>query len=564
MNQPVSTAVNIPAPHVPKRSGISLVWIVPIVVAAVGGWLIFKTLAEKGPLITIAFKTAAGIEAGKTKIRYKDMDIGLVDSVRFSDDFSHVLISAQMANETELFLRRETRFWVVKPRLGLRGVSGLSTLISGSFIEIEPGGGAEQRHFEGLEAPPVVKAEESGRRVTMVSAELGSIGSGSPMYYRGILAGEVLGHELGSDGKSVLVYGFIKAPFDKLVRGNTRFWNVSGVDVEVSSEGISVRTESIQSVLLGGIAFETPESIQPVDTDLDEVVFTLHSDKDSVEENVFTQRLRFVLFFDGSVRGLNIDAPVEFKGIKVGKVVDVRLEFDSRDTTFRIPVMIEIEPERVIPRGGTGEDSSPLKLLSTLVDRGLRARLQTGSLLTGQLFVELDMHPDTPIRLVNAEIPYPQLPTIPASLAEITNSVKRFLVKLDGVDLKEISNELLATLKGTNQLVNSQELTMAIVDAQAAVGSLRSILSSVEQRAEPISENIVQASAAGHEALAKVQTTLDLLNNVLRSDSPLQYRAIQMTDELTETLRSIRIFVDLLERNPESVIFGKPVPGAKK
>ena len=556
----VTSAGRIPEPDVRHRQRLSPIWIVPLVVALVGGWLVWKTLSEQGPQITISFKTAEGIEAGKTRIRYKNIEIGLVEGLRFAEDFRSVLLTAQMARDTAPFLRRGTRFWVVKPQLGVRGVSGLSTLVSGAFIEIEPGQGAAQRHFEGLESAPVIRAEEAGRRVALLADDLGSLDAGSPVYYRGILAGEVLGHELGNDRKSVLVYAFVHAPFDRLVRGNTRFWNVSGVDVSVSSEGITVRTESIQTVLFGGIAFETPDAAEPPNTNLDEVVFTLHPDQKSIADDAFTQRVRFVLYFDGSVRGLNVGAPVEFKGIKVGQVVDVRLEFDPKDLSFRIPVVVEIEPERVIARGG-GQADTPYQVLSSLVDRGLRARLQTGSLITGQLFVELDMHPDTPLRLANAGAPYPELPTIPASLDEITTSVKNFLATLDKLDLEAIAVELLGTLKSTNTLFGSGELQQAVADAQAAVRAFREILVKVDRRVEPLAQHVDEALVTGRDTLARLQVTLTLMDEVLRSDSPLQYRVIEMVDELTETARSIRSFVDLMERNPQSVIFGKPAPG---
>lgn len=548
-----------PQPEVRRRSGPSLVWIVPLVVALVGGWLVYKTLSEKGPSITISFRTAEGIEAGKTKLRYKNIEVGLVQSVRFSDDFANVILGAQMAQGTEGFVGRGARFWVVRPQLSIRGVSGLSTLVSGAYIEVEPGQGATQRHFEGLESPPVVRAEEAGTRVTLVSDRLASLDSGSPVYYRGILAGEVLGHELGSDNKSVLIFAFVRAPFDQLVRSNSRFWNVSGIDVDVSSQGIAVRTESVQTVLFGGIAFDTPHTPEPVKADLDGVIFTLYEDRESIDERSFTQRLRFVLFFSGSVRGLNLGAPVEFKGIKVGQVMDVRLEFDPDDTSFRIPVLIEIEPERVISRN-TDETQSPYEMLETLVNRGLRARLQTGSLLTGQLFVELDMHPDTPITLVGAGSPYPELPTIPASLAEIERSLKSFLAKLESVNLEAISGELLGTLQGANALVNSPQVQGAMRDLEGSMKSLRSTLAKVDRRVEPIAQNIDATISAGRATLDKLQLTLDLVNDVLASDSPLQYRAVEMAEELTETARSIRIFVDLLQRNPDALIFGKPAP----
>ncbi|NKC15154.1 MAG: MCE family protein [Gammaproteobacteria bacterium] len=550
-----------PVPQVRKSGGPSIVWLIPLVVALAGAWLTYKTLAEKGPVITIAFRTAAGIEAGKTKLRYKNIEVGVVESVQFSDDFSYVLLTAQMAAQAATFLRRGSRFWVVRPRLSARGISGLGTLVSGAYIEVEPGAGAEQHHFEGLEAPPVVRADENGRRVTLIAPKLGSLGPGSPVSYRGIEAGEVLGHELGTDRKSVLIYAFIKAPFSQLVRSNTRFWNVSGVDVALNSAGLTVRTESMQAVMFGGIAFETSEASEPLKADLDEVVFTLFESKSSIAEQSFTKRVRFVLFFDGSVRGLNLGAPVEFKGIKVGAVVDIRLEFDATDTTFRIPVVIEIEPERIIFRDDKAPSAiglgPPVNVLTTLVERGLRARLQTGSLLTGQLFVELDMHPDTPIRLVQSGAPYPELPTIRASLEEITASVKGVLEKVNQFDFKRINDAILSTLEGANRLTNAPEIKTALNELEVALSAFGALARKVDARVEPMVSNVDKTMTLGHTALSKLQGTLRLVDDVLKSDSPLQGGYIQLADELTETARSIKSFVDLLARNPEAVIFGK-------
>ena len=469
MNEPLSEA-RPPTPRIKSKSGLSLIWLVPLLTAVVGGWLIYKTLSEKGPQITIEFKTAEGVEAGKTKIKYKSIEIGIVDSLEFSKDFASVILHVDMSKDSEAFLRRETRFWVIKPRLGLRGVSGLSTLVSGAFIEIEPGNGARRNHFIGLETPPVVKVEEAGKRIVLLTRRLGSVDAGSPIYYQGILAGEVLGYELGNDRKSIFVHAFIKSPFDELVRGNTRFWNVSGIDISVDSEGVNVRTESMSSFLFGGIAFETPDTLEKVKEDVDGLVFTLHDTYESIAEQSFTQRITCIMFFDGSVRGLAIGAPVEFKGIKIGVVTDIRLEFDRRDTSFRIPVLVEIEPERVIDRGA-GDAASAIQTLQTLIDRGLRAQLQTGSLLTGQLFVELDMHPDTPIHLVQADVPFPELPTIPASLEQITASIRGFLATLDKVALDKIAEELQGTLEGANRLINAPELTKAVRGTSDVINS---------------------------------------------------------------------------------------------
>ncbi len=526
-----------------------------MITALVGGWLIIKTLSEQGPEVTISFKTAEGIEAGRTKVKYKNVDIGVVEQIRFSEDLSNVILTAKFNKDTESFFRRNTRFWVVRPQLSLRGATGLSTLISGAYIEVEPGKGSPQLHFVGLEKQPVVTADEAGKKIVLISDKLRSIDTGSPIYYQGILAGEVLGHELGNDRKSIYIHAFIKDPYDQMIRGNTRFWNVSGMDVSLDADGLNIRTESIQALIFGGIAFETPATLEQATDDIDELVFTLFDSYESIEEYAYTRKIQFVLFFDGSVRGLNIGAPVEFKGIKIGSVLDIRLEVDSEDTSFRIPVLIEIEPERIIERD-TKEVASPYQLLKTLVDQGLRARLQTGSLLTGQLFVELGMYPDTPVVLSDEEMPYPELPTIAAAdFGSITESAERFMEKLNKVQIDVIGSELLATLEGANKIINAPQLESAVADLDEAMQSFRSILQKVDQ------SNLKQAINSGHAALDKLYVTLTLTNRILKPNSPLQYNLIQLTGELEETARSIRSLVEMLERNPQSLILGREAEG---
>jgi paraquat-inducible protein B len=545
-----------PEPVLRRRSGPSLVWLIPLLTALIGGWLIYKTFSEKGPALTISFMHAEGIEVGKTRIKHKNLDIGVVEGLRFSDDFARVVVLARLSKEAAPFLKRGTRFWVVKPSLGIRGISGLSTLISGAFIEIEPGQGATETNFIGLEVPPVVAANVAGRRVELVTTRLGSIDRGSPLYYQGILAGEVLGYEMANDYRSVLVHAFVKEPFDRLLRSSTLFWHASGVEMALGADGLRVQTESLQAMLFGGIAFDTPDAQDGASESTDGLVFTLFDDRRSIQDRAYTSKAKFVLHFGESVRGLAIGAPVEFKGIRIGAVTGIRLEYEPKSGTFLIPVVIEIEPERVFertPARGEGLRAAPQATFQALVKRGLRARLQTSSLLTGQLFVELDMHPKSRIRLTQAPGPYPELPTIPGGAGQMTGSIENILAKLDRIDLEAIGAELQGTLAGTNKLASQPELQRSIADLAASLASLRSILHKVDQHAEPITANLDKALVAARETLA-------LLDGVLAPDSPLHERSLRLAEELSEAARAIRALVDVLQRDPQSVMFGKKAP----
>ncbi len=546
------------SPKVTKRAGPSVVWIIPLITLLVGGWLIVKTLSEQGPRVTISFKTAEGLEVGKTRIKYKNVDIGVVEEIRFSDDFSNVILSVQFEQGTEHFLKRNTRFWVVKPQLTLRGARGLGTLISGAYIEIEPGPGARQRHFEGLEKQPVVTAEEQGKKIVLITDRLRSIDTGSPIYYQGLQAGEVLGYELANDSSSIYIYAFIKAPFHELIRGNTKFWNTSGVDVSFGAEGFQVQTESLRSILYGGIAFETPDSVEPASTDIDNLVFTLYENYASISEIEYSKKIKFMVYFNSSVRGLSRNAPVEFKGIKVGKVVDVHLEFDPENTSFRIPVLIEIEPQRIVARGDETLETTT-ETLDKLVQSGLRARLQTASLITQALFVELGMYPDTPIKLSGDTGPYPELPALEsASFEAITQSAESLLAKLNEIDIKTITDALLETIRSadvtldnTNALITTPGLASALKDVQAAMQSFKSILKSVED------SNVDQVVSSSKQVLNNLNNTLDKTGSLLEPNSPMQYNLIKMTGELEEMARSVRSLVETLERHPQALIFGK-------
>lgn len=538
-------------PKVSQKAGISIIWLIPLVTAIVGGWLVVRTVIDDPPTATLTFKTAEGIQAGTTAVKYKSVEIGTVEEIQFSEDFDHVELSITFRKGMEQFLRRNTRFWVVRPQFSLRGVSGLSTLLSGSYIEIDPGPGSPQNHFVGLEEIPFVTRDDAGTQITLVTNDLGSLAGGSPIYYQGLYAGEVLGYELGSDAKSIYVHAFIRDPYNQLVRGNSRFWNTSGLDVSLGADGVEVKTASLLALMFGGISFETPTSFEPVYADIENLIFTLYPDHDVIDEEAFTRKLQFVMYFKGSVRGLSPGAPVEFKGIQIGSVLDVKLEFNSEDTSFRIPVVVELEPDRIVDR--TAEADAPAaNMLQTLVDRGLRARLSTGSLLTGQLYVELNMYPGTDIVYVGDNTtPYPELPTIPGVFEAMTESIQNFVGKLETVDIEAIGENILGILDGTNELLNKAESEQTVTDLQSSVRSLKNILRDVE------SADLSETIGAANEALKGINQTLEMVDGVLKPNSPLQYNIIEVTSELEETARALRSLLEMLERQPQAIIFGR-------
>ncbi len=377
-----------------RHFSISVVWIVPLVAVLIGGWLVFKALSEKGPVISITFKSAEGLEAGKTKIKYKDVELGQVETIKLSEDLSEVVVTAELVKQAESFLSVNTRFWVVRARVGVSGISGLGTLFSGAYITLDPGKPGNQTHyFKGLEQPPLVTADLPGRHFLLKAHSRGSLDVGAPVYYRKIQVGQVVAYHLVEDGDTVLFKVFINAPYHEYVYQNTRFWNASGIDFKLDAQGVRIDTESLTSILIGGIAFGNPQVEAPGPPAQAEALFILFKNSDEAKERIYLVKSKSVLYFDESVRGLAIGAPIEFWGIQMGQVIDVKLVFDRQKKDFRIRVLVETETERFYEAGFIGDDVEREKLVESLLKRGFRAQLKTGNLLTGSQIIIFDFFP---------------------------------------------------------------------------------------------------------------------------------------------------------------------------
>lgn len=558
----------IPEVTVTTKSKISTVWIIPIVAVLIGAWLAYTTISEQGPTILIAFETAEGIEAGKTKLKYKNVEVGVVETVSLTDDLSGVMVTASLINGAEEYLTDTTQFWVVRPRFGTTGVSGLGTLVSGAFIEVDPGkGGTEKSTFKGLEIPPVIKADAPGRQYVLRTAKMGSYSNGSPVNYRGIKVGEVLGHELAKDNRNILVHIFIHQPHDKLVRRSSRFWNVSGVNVSIDADGMKVGTESLQALVVGGIAFETPTNLDASDPAEEGQSFPLHGSREEIKEASYVEKRPIIMYFDGSVRGLTLGAPVEFRGIKVGEVTDVKLEFNAEKNLFQIPVVAEIEPERFTILGERNR-SAYENQLEAFIKKGMRAQLKTGSFLTGQLFVDLDFHPKTVMRLIGGDYLIPEIPTIPTTLDEFTNSITELINKLQKLPLVELTKSLTATAKGAERLVNAPELLQAVRsfdsilrETSTLVKSANGLVENVDDVFSGVDRNV---GAEVKKTLTQVQGILTTIDDAVSDKSALRYDLATTLQELAAAARSIRLLASYLERNPNALIYGKGGQGERR
>jgi paraquat-inducible protein B len=529
---------------VPTRSWSSrlpLIWILPIVVVLAGAFVVVHEKLAQGTRIEITFLNAEDLEANKTKIRYKEVEIGEVRDIHVSKDRKQVIVNAMIHRDASDYLVEDTRFWVVRPRVSATGITGLGTLVSGAYISIDVGKSAVQsKEFAGLEVPPIVTADLPGREFVLHADDLGSLVIGSSVFYRHISAGQVVAYDLDPGGGGVTIKVFINAPFDTYINSATHFWEASGIDMSVGSGGVKLRTESLTAVLQGGVAFQSLTGATKVPVAVD-TAFTLYGDEDRAMRPTETEIRSFVMYFAGSLRGLSPGATVELHGIEVGEVRSVDVEYDRDAGLLRFPVGVDIYPQRIrgrtakhAPASGSKEDpeTSSRRLVDSLVAHGLRAELKTGNLLTGQKYVDLDMHRDaTEEKVWWSEQPW-IFPTVSNGLDEIQDSVAAIARKLGKVPFDQISYRLLSTLTSLEQTLKSTDKLMRNVDGSIAP----------------------QVAATLTEAQAAMKNAKDLL----AKDAPLQSDLGATLVQLSRAARSISALVDYLERHPESLLRGKP------
>jgi len=522
-----------PEPQVQKASRWlpSLVWLIPLLAALIGVALVAKSIIDQGETVTVSFRSGDGLEPGKTKVKYKDVDIGLVRTISLSRDLSKVLVTIEMSKGASRFTSADSRFWVVRPRIGASGVSGLGTLLSGAYIGVDAGKSEEtSKEFVGLEKPAQVAGDEKGSAYTLHSDNLGSVDVGSPIFYRRIQVGQVTSFDLDEKGRGVKMNVFITAPYDQYVGQNTRWWHASGVDVRLDSSGFKVNTQSLAAVLVGGIAFESmtgqkPDTVAKAGSD-----FLLAADQASALREPDGTPITTVLYFDQSLRGLSPGAPVDFRGIVMGEVRSVGVEFDPVKKSFRMPVTVDMYPARLgrsfqkTIADDQDRNAGPL-VLERMVSRGLRGQLRTGNLLTGQLYVALDFFPNAAKVAVDVT-QYPmEVPTVPNSLDELQTQLSSIARKLDKVPFEEIGTNLRETLKSANILLKQ-------LDAQV-VPEMK-------------------------ETLGAARKTFSTADQLLQKDSPVQSDLREALQQLTQTMQSLNALSDYLERHPESLIRGKP------
>lgn len=526
-----------------RRRSSQLIWLIPVVALIVGLSLLVRAYLERGTVITISFKSGEGIEAGKTKIKYKDVQIGLVKSVTIAKDRSSVLVIADIARDAEDFLKADTHFWVVRPRITGSSITGLGTLTAGTYIGMDVGKSREdQTSFVGLETPPAVTMDVPGRQFVLYAADAGSLSVGSPLFYRHLQVGEVISSELDKDGETIVFRVFVRSPYDQFVRNNTLFWHASGIDFSLDANGMKINTESLLSIMMGGIAFQAPEDDDDAPQAAQDHHFILFGTRaealkrpDSVVEN-------YRLVFKESIRGLAVGAPVDLRGMTVGEVSKITGELDPASKKVLMAVNIRFYPERLKIRTKPGKQAEQRPdsqgMLNAMVKQGFRAQLRSGSLLTGQLYVALDFFPEASPAKINWNGTPPELPTMAGMMAQFQQSLTKIAQKLEQMPLVELAGDARKTVQRMDTTLQSADRLIKSLD-QSLVPEARRTL-----------EDTRKTLDGANKALAEVK-------NSMGGDGQLQVDLRATLHELNRAAQSLRLLGDYLERNPEALIRGK-------
>ncbi len=527
---------DLPRPNVVKarRWNVSLVWLVPAVAVAIAASMLVRTVFLAGPRIEIQFKSADGVEAGKTEVRYKEVVIGKVVAVGLRDDRKSVAVVVQLDRSAASFAVEDTAFWVVRPRIGTGGVSGLGTLLSGAYIGTDAGVSEKSRsEFVGLEAPPFVLRGEPGAIFVLRADDLGSLDVGSPVFHRRTPVGRVVGYTLDAERDELSMKIFVEAPYQKLVTLNSRFWNASGIDLTLNASGLSVNTQTLASVLAGGMAFESPPDSGRSPPAPENTVFTLFPDRRLALAPPDGVAVPVRMVFDQSVRGLAPGAAIDLLGVDIGRVRHVALQYDAQRKRFPVEVMGEIYPLRLGPvreallRDAAGGGDGVV--LQQLVASGLRAQLRTGNLLTGQLYVALDFIPGPPRTASIGSDGAVRMPTAPGTLSELQPQIADIVQKVSKIPFDAIGRDLRTTLQHASTAIG--QLTP---DAQKALAEVQRTLNSAQKSLENLDRNVTDPNA------------------------PVQRNLEDTLLELQRTSRALRVLSDYLQQHPEALLRGKP------
>ncbi len=505
------------------KSG-SPVWIFPIVTALIGAWILFYHYSHQGPEVTLITTNAEGIEGGKTRIKSRSVDVGVVESATLTDDLTHVEIKARLNSGMQKLLHNDSVFWVVKPQVGREGISGLGTLLSGAYIELQPGSkGSVPAQYPLLDSPPLASPDAKGIRILLESSKAGQLSPGDPVLFRGYRVGSVETSTFDAQKRHITYQLFINAPNDRLVTTNVRFWKDSGIAVDLTAAGMRVEMGSLSTLFGGGVSFDIPEGLDLGEPVANKTEYHLFDDQKSIQDSVFTEHIDYVMFFKDSVRGLQPGAPVEFRGIRLGTVGKVPFFIPGLkqrlNDDYRIPVEVRVEPQRLVNQ--LGGDPNIRAHIDDLINRGLRGSLKTGNLVTGALYIDLDFYPKAPPRGKIQEFNgYPIIPTISGGLAQIQQRLMDALDKINNLPLNPLLEQATSTLAQSEKTMQHVQTTLDSLNKITSSQSMQQLPADMQTTLRELNRSM-QGFQPGSAAYNKMVADMQRLDQVLRELQPV-------------------------------------------
>ncbi|MDQ8201764.1 intermembrane transport protein PqiB [Pelagicoccus sp. SDUM812003] len=528
--------------RVSKQRRVSSIWIIPAVALAIGAWMIAQALLRADAKIEIRFETARGIEAGRTEIRARNVEVGLVENVRLSEDSQSVVVEASVQREAAHLLRKDSSFWVVRPRIGLGGVSGVGTLLSGAYIELEPGSSSEsERAFVGLEEIPATPSTARGLRVQLESDAIGSVKVGDPILFRGTRAGQVDSARFSPQDDVFLYDIFIAWPYDAHVTTATRFWKASAISIDANTNGFSVSADSLESILSGGVAFDLPEGLEPGEQPRENQRFRLYRSYEEINRYPYKHYVEYLFLFNDSVRGLNNGAPVEYRGIPIGHVVDVSFGYlDSEDLfsdeQIPVPALARIYPGYIELSDSPESVERVSALIEQQAERGLKASLQHGNLLTGSLFVEMDFYPNEEPQSIRRQGGHTVFPTRSVGLKQIQRKVTDILTTIESLPLEDLSENIGGAALHASEMMQHAKEMLSKLETLLDAESVRDLPGQLDASLEA-----VQAAMEG-----------------LGPQSPFHQKLDRLIQNLNTSTNDLRRLLIKLENRPSELIFSSP------
>ena len=536
------------------RNRLSYLWLLPIIALGIGLWLAYSRLSQIGPNIHITFTSAEGLEAGKTKIRYKDLAVGTITNIDLSNDLKQIIVTAQMSRTAEPLLKKDSQFWIVKPQISASGVTGLGTIVSGNYIAVSPGKEADSANqFAGLDEAPQIQSTEEGLRVRLITDSASGVNVGTAIYYRGISVGQIEQIRFSERYDNLYLTAFIHAPYDRLITNNTKFWNISGFNFNMGAEGASLEVESLEALVRGGITFSTPTTLNTNETPASPgTVYTLFDNERASTERTGLEKEYYVIYFDDTTRGLHQGAPVYFSGMNIGEVIDIRLLYDETKNTAVTPVLIALEPDRIdrVNR----QEKRDRNLIADLVKHGLQATLETGSLITGDKIITLKQYPDD-IRALSKDAysNYPVLPSRAGSISQLTDDISAIVANVKKLPLEEIAN-------------NTKEATAALKSA-LATPAVKTLGTSLDKTLKQLDKTLLSVQKAGDStdrALKQFDQQLKTLGKQLEKtlygigpESNLTYTLQETLKTVQRSMKSINDVMRKIDDKPNVLIMGE-------